>query len=522
MRKTGAVTQREVKLKPGEQIISATDPKSRITHVNDTFVKISGYKREELIGEGHNILRHSDMPGAAFKMMWDRIQAGKPWMGLVKNRCKNGDHYWVDAYVVPVWEGEKIVGYESVRVQTDPVMQARAEKLYARLNAGKKPFATADHLRAYQPFAACGFALALAVLVIMNVVSLGAGGWIAQGVALVLSPLIGGWVFPKLMKRHLDHASEVVDDVVAQYVYTGDIGPLGRSRLAVLMQQHHLQTVLSRVGSLAQELNSATKATNGSIHQVAQRVAQQRADTDTVASAVHEMSATIREVAENTRVTATRTVEVSQQVRDSNSALLDAVAKVKALNTEVNQANTVIGKLATDSGSIKSAVDSIGAIAEQTNLLALNAAIEAARAGEQGRGFAVVADEVRSLAQRTQESTASISELLNTLAEATQRAVGAIERSHKEAAEGVEAINHASEQMNVILSAMSDIEHGTENISVAAAQQETAAEEISRSTVRIAEGADSTEKDMANGAQQVDSIEKMAREQVSLIDRFGR
>ncbi|MFY0663830.1 MAG: methyl-accepting chemotaxis protein [Natronospirillum sp.] len=522
MRKTGAVTQREVKLKPGEQIISATDPKSRITHVNDTFVKISGYRREELLGEAHNILRHPDMPGAGFAMLWERIQSGKPWMGLVKNRCKNGDHYWVDAYVVPVWEHDKIVGYESVRVQTDPVMQERAERLYGRLNAGKKPFSWGDHARAYAPFAGFGLALGVLLLVLLNVLSLGTVGLISQAVLLLASPVLGALMFPRLLNKHMKHAVEVVDDLVAQYVYTGDIGPLGRSRLAVLMQQHHLRTVLGRLGSLAGELSEATHLTSTRIHQVADRVGQQRNDTDTVASAVHEMSATIREVAENTRLTATRTVEVSQQVRDSNTALRSAVDKVKALNHEVNQANSVISQLATDSGSIKSAVDSIGAIAEQTNLLALNAAIEAARAGEQGRGFAVVADEVRSLAQRTQDSTVSISGLLNHLAEATQRAVGAIERSHKEAAEGVEVINHAGEQMDLILQSISDIEKGTDNISVAASQQEIAANEISTSTMRIAEGAESTHSDMGEGATQVDRIEQMAREQVSLIDRFGR
>ena len=522
MRKTGAVTQREVKLKPGEQIISATDPKSRITHVNDTFVSISGYSREELIGEAHNILRHPDMPGAGFKMMWDRIQSGKPWMGLVKNRCKNGDHYWVDAYVVPVWEQNKIVGYESVRVKTEADAQARAELLYGRLNAGKKPFTMSDYVRAYLPFAGFGLALGVLLIVLLNLVSFGNVGLGGQAILLLAAPLLGTVLFPRLLQRHMGHATEVVDDAVAQYVYTGDIGPLGRSRLAVLMQQHHLRTVLGRLGSLAGDLSNATHLTSASIHQVADRVGQQRNDTDTVASAVHEMSATIREVAENTRLTATRTVEVSQQVRDSNAALRNAVNKVQALNEEVNQANSVISQLATDSGSIKSAVDSIGAIAEQTNLLALNAAIEAARAGEQGRGFAVVADEVRNLAQRTQDSTVSISGLLNHLAEATQRAVTAIERSHKEAAEGVEVINQAGDQMDQILLAIGDIEKGTENISVAASQQEIAANEISTSTMRITEGAESTHADMGEGAAQVDRIEKMAREQVSLIDRFGR
>lgn len=522
MRKTGAVTQREVPVQPGEQIISATDPKSRILHCNETFVRISGYSEAELIGEGHNILRHPDMPGEAFRMLWERIQNGRPWMGLVKNRCKNGDHYWVDAYVTPVWEGADIVGYESVRVKTDPVMQSRAERLYARINAGKKPFTTSDMVRSYSPLLGLGALMAVLTWVLITAISAGAVGWSVSVVTALIVGAVATVGMVGLLKRQLTFSHDIIRDPVAQFVYTGDISPLGSMRLAIIAQRHHLDTVLGRLHGVAQGMNDATEQTSHRIHQVAERVSHQRQDTDTVASAVHEMTATIREVAENTRHTATQTASVSQQVMDSNAVLQDAVRKVNQLNEEVGRANEVVGKLATDSGDIKAAVDSIGAIAEQTNLLALNAAIEAARAGEQGRGFAVVADEVRSLAQRTQQSTVSISDLLNHLAEATQAAVSAIEKSHTEAEGGVEAINQASAKMEEILTAVAEIERGTDNISTAASEQEQASNEIAESTARIADGAEATQSDMNDGANMVEDMRRRAAEQASLIDRFSR
>lgn len=522
MRKTGQVTQREVPVGANDQLISATDPKSRITHCNQVFVDISGYSEEELIGEGHNILRHQDMPQEAFRMLWDRVQAGKPWMGLVKNRCKNGDHYWVDAYVMPVWEGDTIVGYESVRIKTEPAMQRRAERLYARLNKGQKPFSWSDYLQASLPFAGVGALLAVVVLVALNASGLGSVSWLVQLVTALVMGAAGALTVPLFLKKRLGFAKAVIDDPVAQYVYTGDVGVLGSIRLAIMAQQHHINTVLGRMRSVASDMEVSTENTSARIHQVAERVNHQRADTDTVASAVHEMTATIREVAENTRNTASQTSSVSQQVTESNGVLQGAVTKVNHLNEEVRKANEVVGKLATDSGDIKAAVDSIGAIAEQTNLLALNAAIEAARAGEQGRGFAVVADEVRNLAQRTQQSTVSISDLLNHLASATQDAVVAIERSHEEAEAGVEAINQVSARMESILEAVAEIERGTDNISTAASEQETAANEIAESTTRIAEGAEATYEDMNQGAAQVDAIRRQAAEQASLIDRFSR
>ena len=522
MRKTGAVTQREVPVPEGDQIISATDPKSRILHCNETFVRISGYTEDELIGEAHNILRHPDMPGDAFAMLWDRVQDGKPWMGLVKNRCKNGDHYWVDAYVTPVWEGNEIVGYESVRVKTDPTMQQRAERLYGRLNAGKKPFTVGDWMRSYSTFWGLGLGVAVIAALLMLVVTAGSIGMLPTALVALLVGLTTAGSVIQLMRRRLGFARQVIQDPVAQYVYTGDISPMGAAKLAVIAQQHHLDTVLGRLSGVASEMSAATDQTSHRIHQVAHRVGEQRQDTETVASAVHEMTATIRDVAENTRHTATQTAAVSQQVTDSNTVLLDAVRKVNQLNEEVGRATEVVGKLATDSGDIKAAVDSIGAIAEQTNLLALNAAIEAARAGEQGRGFAVVADEVRSLAKRTQESTVSISDLLNHLAAATEQAVTAIEKSHEEAEGGVAAINQASAQMDAILAAIAEIERGTDNISTAASEQEIASNEIAESTARIAEGAEATENDMEEGALMVDSMRNRAAEQASLIDRFSR
>ena len=128
MKNNQPVTQQEFDYPEDWVIISATDTKGRITHVNEDFLKTSGFEEEELVGRPHNVIRHPDMPPAAFQDMWDQLQAGQPWMGIVKNRCKNGDHYWVDAYVTPLLDGDEIVGYESVRTKPDPEHVRRAEQ----------------------------------------------------------------------------------------------------------------------------------------------------------------------------------------------------------------------------------------------------------------------------------------------------------------------------------------------------------------------------------------------------------
>ncbi|MCU7890481.1 MAG: PAS domain-containing protein [Candidatus Thiodiazotropha sp. (ex Ustalcina ferruginea)] len=119
-------------------ILSTTDLKGAITYVNPDFLKISGFTKEELIGKNHNVVRHPDMPPAAFENLWGDIKADKPWMGIVKNRCKNGDHYWVDAYVMPIQKNGTTIEYQSVRYKPDPDYVKRAEPLYNRLHEGKK------------------------------------------------------------------------------------------------------------------------------------------------------------------------------------------------------------------------------------------------------------------------------------------------------------------------------------------------------------------------------------------------
>ncbi|MCT4723899.1 MULTISPECIES: PAS domain-containing protein [Enterobacteriaceae] len=131
MRQNLPVTGRNLELPKDANILSTTSPQSHITYVNPDFIKISGFTEEELLGQPHNIVRHPDMPPAAFEHMWSTLKSGRSWMGLVKNRCKNGDHYWVSAYVTPIAKNGSIVEYQSVRTKPEPEQVLAAEKLYA-------------------------------------------------------------------------------------------------------------------------------------------------------------------------------------------------------------------------------------------------------------------------------------------------------------------------------------------------------------------------------------------------------
>ena len=133
------VTDNEVRMREGQLLVSKTDLKGIITFCNPDFIEISGYSESELIGKNHNLVRHPDMPPAAFQDLWDTVKAGKPWTGYVKNRCKNGDYYWVYANVTPLRENGRIVEYMSVRTCPSRAQINEAESLYQKMNEGKAP-----------------------------------------------------------------------------------------------------------------------------------------------------------------------------------------------------------------------------------------------------------------------------------------------------------------------------------------------------------------------------------------------
>ncbi len=178
----GHLVDQEVDFAADEQLVSTTDLRGVITYANDNFCRVAGYSRAELVGQHHNMVRHPDMPKAAFADLWGKLKQGQPWRGMVKNRCQDGRYYWVDAYVTPIFEQGKISGYQSVRCRADPQMKQIAARTYARLRAaeqgGGKPRISLARLRH-------GVAVAgLLALGWLGTVQL--GGWAALYMALPL------------------------------------------------------------------------------------------------------------------------------------------------------------------------------------------------------------------------------------------------------------------------------------------------------------------------------------------------
>lgn len=476
-----SLTGNERKMVEHQHIVSTTDPRGVITYANQDFVDISGYSNDELVTHGHNIVRHPAMPKVAFKMLWDRIESGKPWMGIVNNRCKNGDNYWVDAFVTPMLSSKgEIEGYQSVRVKPNAEAVKRADRLYQRINQGQAPISRLERgmniLSRYSLSFALPGLLVLAFCLFNSLLSFGSG-LIAAMVIIGLSVMLATMLSASI--RSLAASSkQTIDDPVAQWIYTGRCDELGQLQLANILLDHQQQTLIWRVSDSAQQLDNVAAQASSATEGVYTDMDSQQNEVEQVASAIGQMASSVEEVSSSVQQTVEQTSQADQQVRQGHQEVNDTIAQINLLAKEIDTASEVIASLAQESEQIGSFVTVIQGIAEQTNLLALNAAIEAARAGEQGRGFAVVADEVRTLASRTQSSTEEIQSIVATLQTGAERAVKVMQQGSKAAQGSVDQAAHAGDAIMQITQTVEEIRSRISQIANATEEQASVASEI--------------------------------------------
>ena len=284
--------------------------------------------------------------------------------------------------------------------------------------------------------------------------------------------------------------------------------------------RNQLVEIIQAIINTATELSDATEIVLEVSAETRGQIQQQKTETDEVATAMNEMTATINEVSNNIMATTTAADQANVETQQGRQTVELAANKVGELSDKINEAADTIKQLEQDSISITSVLDVINGVAEQTNLLALNAAIEAARAGEHGRGFAVVADEVRTLASRTQKSTEEIKIMIDNLNRGSRNAVEVMNVSCEQAEGVVEQAGLTSERLNSILEAVSQINDMSEQISSAASEQTQVAEEINQKIVSIANSGTSTGECADKIALEGTELLTIAMNMESLVSKF--
>lgn len=462
-------TQREVVVPDNVQLISTTDIKGQILYANEAFCQVSGFSLDELRNRPHNIVRHADMPKEAFGNLWESLKNDQAWRGIVKNRCKNGDHYWVDAYVTPLYENGTKIGYQSVRVRPSDQQKQKAERLYAQINQGKlKSLISNRSVNKAATLISGGVAcagMAGAFLVESPFLNAALTGLTAAGI-------IGTWIWHTRQLASLKQvATGISSNELIRLVYCDSNNELGDIQLAMTMQEARNRTVLGRLADINSTIKGAVDQTDSAIQKTDSGISRQNSETDQVANAVGQMAEATQEIAENIQQTSSVSQNACSVTDDGRHALQGVIDKTGLLASHVKLASETTLELQKQADEIGHVLAVINDIADQTNLLALNAAIEAARAGEHGRGFAVVSDEVRTLANRTQNSTQEIRAVIEHVQNAVNRTVSIMKESEDETSNVLHATQQTDEAFVRVQEMMAEVSDRCSQIAAASEEQ---------------------------------------------------
>ena len=510
MRKNLPVSNQEVELDEDQAIVSKTDLEGNIVYVNPYFEQISGYSAAELVGQPQNIIRHPDMPPQAFADLWQTIRAGIPWTGLVKNRCKNGDFYWVKANITPIKENGRTIGYMSVRTRAERKQIAAATEAYRKVVAGARNIRIKNgqivrlglsNVVARLSHTSLAMRIWLATSVV-NVLQIGVclAALFADGTsnmtrwgifgATALGFLINVFLWYTLRSGMLQPLGRALDG--ARLIAAGDLtgsfdtdstDEVGQLLRALQQMNNNLIATIRDVRFNIDAMAVATTQIAAGNADLAGRTESQAASLEKTASSIEEFSSTVKANANNSMQANELAVNASDVAVQGGEIVAEVIATMDEINTSSRRVVDIIGL--------------IEGIAFQTNILALNAAVEAARAGEQGRGFAVVASEVRNLAQRSSAAAKDIKHL--------------IEISVDKVSTGMERAQRAGATMDQVVSSVKQVTTIMHEISTASREQSIGVDQVNQAVNHMDQVTQ----------QNAGLVEEAAAAAISLADEAG-
>ncbi len=515
MRINQPVTQQEFEFPDNATLMSTTDTQSHITYANAAFVQVSGFDQKEIQGEPHNLVRHPDMPKEAFADMWATLKGGEPWTALVKNRRKNGDHYWVRANATPIVRHGKSAGFMSVRTKATRDEIVAAETLYRDFREGKAQKKRRFHkglivhtglMRWVSMFQSMPvrWRIRLALLPFTPIIAI-AAGWLGvtghsmvglAGVAAALSILASWWLEAQI-SRPLEQVFEQALRVAS-----------GESQKAVHMNR------VDEIGMTLRTISQLGLMFRWLIDDVSEQVINVQTASNEIAQGNVDLSGRTDQAASSVRQTVASMAQMTASVKRNAETALHANQLAGSASGAAARGGEVVSEVISTMNDIKDSskkiADIIGVmdgIAFQTNILALNAAVEAARAGEHGRGFAVVAGEVRELAQRSATAAKEIKTLIAASVEKVES--------------GSRLVDDAGKTMNDIVAQVKKVSDLIAEIRAATEEQSGDVAQVDRNMGALDQITQQNAVLVEQGAAASESLKQQATLLVNAVSVFG-
>ena len=512
MRLNTPVTNIEYQLNDDETIVSTTDLQGNITYANPYFVEVSGYSLEELIGAPQNILRHPDMPVEAFADFWATIKSGRPWTGMVKNRCKNGNYYWVLANATPVMEKGQPVGYISVRTKPTREQVSAAETLYKEIKNGNprklairqgvavQTGIMASLRKLVQPSLSTRISVTLGftsfILLALSashfLQSNSGSSWNVSvgtltGAALIAVLYLWYSLYAAILtplRQVCAVSGNMAGGDLTQPVPAGGDNEIGELLSSMRQMQVNLNSIIGDIRHDFLQIHSATQEITTGNMNLSGRTESQASSLQQTAASMEQLASTVQQNTSN--------ASEANKMADATSLLANNGGEI------VSRVVTTMAEISAYSKKIVDIIALIDGIAFQTNILALNAAVEAARAGEDGRGFAVVAAEVRQLAQRSAAAANEIKHLIADSVNTVDSGGALAEQAGKTMQDIIDSVRNVTHVMSDIASASREQSTGIGQVNVAVTQIDEVTQQNAALVEEAAAAAGTLEEKTAN------------------------